>query len=257
MDSKAPELQYVFLVALQELDASPTYQSVVEAISNWLECPEASTIKDALKSKTTLLILDGYDENPCSDLLKSFRKNGRLHQCKVIVTTRKSHIDDLYEHQDLWLRIHGFSADDARQFFTKQGRTFPTKKNWPSCAQIPLYATIMCGLEDDELQCLESAEFVQGALIDRSLRQLRMITERKCDISIDPAEFDRLLNVAARIAYWKVLVQLRSKIARINASADSTLGDRRASAARRRLEGRRAAVAHGNLFKVDTTRLPQ
>ena len=153
-----------------------------------------------LESKKTLIILDGYDENPSEKLLSQICENrkpvtGNRMEAVLLITTRGTHVNHFKDVDKMWLRVLGFGEEAAANFIELQLKNTKTTtedilKTHSSLIKIyknPLYATMIAATEltsklfEMEPQVRVREIFDQFAALqkERNFRKYQDITEEK------------------------------------------------------------------------------
>ena len=193
-----PQFSHVFLIPLNQQLPNPSLSCILDGIAKQTK-HSVDDISNVLLDSHSLIILDGYDENPCAALMESIKEE-KEWLCKIIVTTRSSNVDELLDHRDAWLRITGFSIEIARQFFNRQNRCFPEIDKIVEICQIPLYAAIFCGLKNKRLRQILSSNSIQVNLIEAFLDEIYRASNKKRHLKISRKEFKAALSQAGKIA---------------------------------------------------------
>lgn len=110
---------FVLVVSWIKLDERYWKKSIISAFGNEMN---EDSLRDLLKSKKSLIILDGYDENPMKQVLQEITSKydpttkDRMSMA-VLITTRGSHVEDFKKfYNKIWLRILGFDEKSATSF---------------------------------------------------------------------------------------------------------------------------------------------
>ena len=128
----------IFLIRCSKVDPKLDLPQQICQSIGLSEQEHVNIILEKLKSTRTLIIFDGYDENPLkvvNELIKNpfLLINGMEHYvfAKILVTGRGTHAPiknenerneknvDRLERCDYWLKIMGFSMDDIDGYLTK------------------------------------------------------------------------------------------------------------------------------------------
>ena len=109
-------------------------------------------LENCLKQSTTLLLLDGFDENPsCIEFISKLTVNNG-YQCTVVISSRGSHADQTEAKiWDMRLMVKGFKEEAIYRFFelqncAKPNEIFDSYSQLPEMCKVPMIAAILCSI---------------------------------------------------------------------------------------------------------------
>ena len=100
----ATHFDVVLLIKMAELEQNQDGSSEQFFVDNVATITVSSVATaEIIRSVKTLLILDGYDENPKQQLVETLANNRKL-KARILITCRGSHMEELKDVRDMWIR---------------------------------------------------------------------------------------------------------------------------------------------------------